>query len=87
EFFCIVKPLQELADVDIPRDPYRPYHLLDVRLYYDDFAPIVIIKLKDIIAHCATCPYTDPLLTRNARVVLSLDRVSCISPRLYMRLI
>jgi len=76
EFFCIVKPLQELDQVDIPRDPYRPYHLLDVRLCYDEFDPVVVIKLHDIFGHCATCPYIDPQLTRKARVVLSLDRVS-----------
>jgi len=76
EFFCIVKPLQELDQVDIPRDPYHPYHLLNVRLCYDEFDPVVVIKLHDIIGHCATCPYIDPQLSRKARVVLSLDRVS-----------
>ena len=76
EFFCVVKPLQELGEVDILRDPYCPYLLLNVRLCYDGFDPIVVIRLQDIITHCATCSYVDPLLSRNARVVLSLDRVS-----------
>ncbi|KAI6007108.1 hypothetical protein EDD15DRAFT_2119771, partial [Pisolithus albus] len=70
EFYYVVKPLRELGEVDISLDPYHQYPLLDVRLCYDEFEPIVVIKSRDIISHCATCPYADPLLTRNARVVL-----------------
>ncbi|KAH7905680.1 hypothetical protein BJ138DRAFT_1118250 [Hygrophoropsis aurantiaca] len=74
EFFLVVKVYRELSEGDTAHDPYRRYPLLDTRLCYDEFERLsVVIKLKDVISHAASCPYKMETIASPLRVILSLD--------------
>jgi hypothetical protein len=72
EAFLVVQTFKALGQQEY--DPYRPFPLLDVQLYYNDLSPgLTVIKPCDILSHVASCPYG-----LRKQVILSLSRVSII---------
>ena len=76
EPFVVVQQYVPLSPDDAKSDPFRAFPALDTWLYYDMFKPLnLVIRLSDIVAHCATLEYMPEGVKNPCIVVRSLDRV------------
>jgi len=76
ETFLLVRPFQELNEVDIVHDHYRGFPIAGGRIYYQSLEPTIVIHRTEIIAHIAYVPSVSEQIKPAHFLALPLDRAS-----------
>ena len=79
ELFFVVDAYASLADHHVQYDPYRPWPLLNTKLFYDRFDRSVVIRSSDILHHAAACKCKITNINEPCIVLRELDRVCLAS--------
>lgn len=75
--FIALRRFAGLTEKDQKHDPFKPFRHLRMRLLYQKpISDIMIVPITDVVAHFASCPFADDILTRRCMVAVPLDRVS-----------
>ena len=76
EFMLVVDEYEALSSRDSGFDYFRAWPLLGCALYYDNCSRTHVIKLKDILCHCARGDHLEPKIRRKTIVILPLNKVT-----------
>ncbi|RPD65577.1 hypothetical protein L227DRAFT_493713 [Lentinus tigrinus ALCF2SS1-6] len=79
QLFVAIRRYRALSQRDMPHDTYGRYTALRAGLVYEALAvPVEVIPVRNIVAHCVTCPYRNSGTSEACMVAFTLDEVSSL---------